>query len=76
MVRLRIGFGEHIFTVPLSAYGQSVVKLADFGTSAVGAAALGNHSVHTSSSTHYLPNVTSIASNVSYNTTPSLRNHL
>ena len=42
MVRLRIGFGEHIFTIPVSAYGQSVVKLADFGTSAVGAAALGD----------------------------------
>ena len=41
-VLLRVGFGEHVFAVPLSASGLSVVKLADFGTSAVGAGGLGN----------------------------------
>ena len=41
-VHLHVGFGEHVFAVPLSGPGLSVVKLADFGTSAVGGAALGD----------------------------------
>ena len=40
-VHLKIGFGEAPFTVPLSASGLGLVKLADFGASAAGPAALG-----------------------------------
>ena len=40
-VHLKVGFGEYVFTVPLRAAGLGLVKLADFGASAVGAAALG-----------------------------------
>lgn len=42
--RMRIGFGDHIFSLPLSeaTQGQTdVVKLADFGTSAIGSRSLG-----------------------------------
>ena len=41
IVKMRIGFGDHIFSIPLSINSLCVVKLADFGTSAVGAAGLG-----------------------------------
>ena len=41
-VKMKIGFGEYIFTIPLSIKSLCVVKLADFGTSAVGAVGLGD----------------------------------
>ena len=40
-VKMRVGFGDHVFSLPLQISSLSVVKLADFGTSAVGAAGLG-----------------------------------
>jgi serine/threonine protein kinase len=40
-VDLHIGLGEHIYKLPLATDGFSVVKLADFGTSVVGSAGLG-----------------------------------
>mmetsp|Transcript_205 Transcript_205/g.460 ORF Transcript_205/g.460 Transcript_205/m.460 type:complete len:1254 (+) Transcript_205:3-3764(+) len=40
-VDLHVGLGEHIYRLPLSRDGFSVVKLADFGTSVVGSAGLG-----------------------------------
>ena len=42
IVRMRVGFGDHVFALPLQTSSLSVVKLADFGTSAVGAAGLGD----------------------------------
>ena len=41
IVKMRVGFGDYIFSLPLSINSLCVVKLADFGTSAVGAAGLG-----------------------------------
>jgi serine/threonine protein kinase len=40
-IKMRVGFGDHVFSLPLQISSLSVVKLADFGTSAVGAAGLG-----------------------------------
>jgi serine/threonine protein kinase len=39
---LRIGFGAHIYALPLGSSDFSVAKLADFGTSVVGAGSLGD----------------------------------
>ena len=41
-VKMRVGFGDHVFALSLQTSSLSVVKLADFGTSAVGAAGLGD----------------------------------
>ncbi len=37
-----VGFGQHVFCLPLKASSQELVKLADFGTSVVGAGGLGD----------------------------------
>ena len=39
---LQIGLGQHIYDLPLPANALGLVKLADFGTSAVGSKGLGN----------------------------------
>ncbi len=36
-----VGFGPHKYCLPLQLAGMELVKLADFGTSAVGAGGLG-----------------------------------
>ena len=41
LVKMKVGFGDIIFSIPLLIDSLCVVKLADFGTSAVGAANLG-----------------------------------
>lgn len=41
-VKMRVGFGDQIFCLPLDTDSLCVVKLADFGTSAVGRAGLGD----------------------------------
>jgi hypothetical protein len=46
IVNMKIGFGEHIFTLPLQASALCVVKLADFGTSTVGLGGLGDSITH------------------------------
>jgi serine/threonine protein kinase len=41
-VALRIGFGQHVFRLPLKDGTNSLVKLADFGTSVIGNGGLGD----------------------------------
>jgi hypothetical protein len=46
IVNMNVGFGEHVFTLPLQASALCVVKLADFGTSTVGLGGLGDSITH------------------------------